>query len=330
MMLSPVDEGLSRRTRRAHDRFSEFIKGPTTSQPQHTSTAFPEPQPTSTMSGKKRGKQKATAPELESPDIPTTSAIPAPAPRKRRKTITNSVPDIPTGTVSSARPTLDPSESISTQSHDRNSRLSRRRAGPSTTTLPATLDLPPKSRKVILRVTEPESALDQLLQQLSKPLPSPSTALGKKANALFSKLGERSKKVAVLAKKRAELRQNGWYLPLDRNRERRREPPEEPERPAGTWDAILKAIEVAYRSEPLYLGVTRQICEVIRARTELSIYGPVTQGRLVRGPAKTKGSRKQRDDPEIARRKKLAKETLDMIIDQWKRIVLASISRTPE
>jgi helicase SWR1 len=75
----------------------------------------------------------------------------------------------------------------------------------------------------------------------------------------------------------------------------------------------------------MYLAVTKHICDAIKARAELSLYGQVVQGRLVRGTAKAKGSKKQRDDPETAWRKKLAKETLELVVDQWKRVVLASV-----
>jgi len=326
MILSSADEGLSRRTRRAHNKFSEFIKGSSASQPQHASAAFSEPPPTSTMSSKRREKQKATAVELEPSDVPTTSAISAPAPRKRRKTIANSVPDGLTGTVASTQPTLDLSESISAQSRDRITRSSRRRAGPSTAALPATPDLPPKSRKIILRVTQPESALDQLFQKSSEPLPSSSVSLDGKSDVLLSKLEARAKATAALAEKRADFRRKGWYLPLDRNGERRRGLPKEPERLVDTWDVILKVIEAAYRPEPLYLAVTKRICEAMKTRAEPSPYGQVTQGRLVRGVVKVKASKKQKDDPETARRKKLAKVTAELVVDQWKRVVLVSVT----
>jgi len=325
MIISSVDEGLSRRTRRAHNQFSEFIKGSSTSQSQHATAAPSEPLPTPTISNKNRGKQKATVAELESPDAPTTGVISTLTPRKKRKTLTILVPGTPTEPVSSVQPTLDPSDSISAQSHDRMTRSSRRRSDPSKTTLLVTHDLPPKSRKVILRVTQPESALDQLLRTLSQPLPSTLTDLDGKTGASFSKLEARVKAAAVLAERRSEFRRNGWYLPLDRNRERRRGPPEEPERPVDTWDIILKAIEATYRPDAMHLAVTKQICEAIKVRSEPSL---VTQGRLMRGTGRAKGSRKQRDDPETASRKKLAKETVDLVIDQWKRIILVSLVRS--
>jgi hypothetical protein len=326
MILSSVDEGLSRRTRRAHNQFSEFIKGPSTSQPQHTSTAFPEPPPTSPISSKRRGKQKATAAELESLDTPTTGVISTPSPRKKRRTITISIPGTSTETISPAHPNLNPSKRIPAQDHDRITRSSRSRAGPSAAGLPATHDLPPRSRKVILRVTEPEDALDQLLQRTSEPFPTSSIGPGGKLDDSLSKLEARVKAAAALAEKRAEFRRNGWYLPLDRNGERRRGPPEEPERPANAWDAILKAIEAAYRPDTPYLAVTRQICEAMKVRADPSLYGQATQGRLTRGMAKAKGSKKQRDDPETAWRKRLAKETVDLVVDQWKRVVLVSVT----
>jgi hypothetical protein len=303
MILSSTDDGLSRRTRRAHNQFSEFIKGPSTSQPQRTSTVLLEPPPAPTISNKvsnkKRGKQKATAAELEPSDALTISTASAPAPRKRRKTITNSATNTLTETISSTQPILDPSESTTVQSRRQTTRSSRRHAG-STTIVPTPPGPPSKPRKVILRVTQPEDALDRLLQDSSEPL---------------------------LVEKRAEFRRNGWYLPLDRNGERRREPPEEPGRSVGTWDVILKGVEAAYRPAPLYLAVTGKICEAIKARAELSIHGQVTQGRLVRGTAKGKGPKKQRDDPETVWRKKLAKVTLELVVDQWKRVVLVSVVR---
>ena len=325
MILSSAEEGLSRRTRRAHNQFSDFIKGSSASQPQHTSSALSEPPPTSTTSSKRRGKQKATTVELEPADVPTTSAISAPAPRKRRKTIMSSVPDGPTGTVSATQPTPDISESISTRGRDRITRSSRRRAGPSTAILPATPDLPPRSRKVVLRVTEPESTLDQLLQKSSEPLPTSSIGLDGKLDVLLSKLEARAKAAATLAEKRADFRRKGWYLPLDHNKQRRREPPEEPERPVDTWDVILKVIQAAYRPEPLYLAVTKRICEAVKARTDPSPHGQAAQGRLVRWVAKNKASKKQKDDPETTRRKKLAKVTAELVVDQWKRVVLVGV-----
>ena len=328
MILSSVDESLSRRTRRAHNELTEFIKGPSTSSlPRHKSAVFLEPQPTSTMSTKKRGKQKATAPELESADLPTASPASAPAPRKRRKTTTNSVPKVPTDTVSSVQPTLDPSESIPTQGPHRIVRSSRRRAGPSTIVLPAMPDLPSRSRKVFLRVTQSEGTLDRLLQSSSEPLPSSFVGLDGKSGLLLSKLEAHAKMAAALAEKRAEFRRKDWYLPLDRNGERRREPPEEPERLNATWDVILKAVEVTYRPDPLYLATTRRICEAIKTRAGQGLYGQSTQGRLARGTIKGKGSKKQRDDPETAWRKRLAKATAELVVDQWKRVVLASVVR---
>ena len=324
MILSSVDEGLSRRTRRAHNQFSEFIKSAGTPQPRRTFGVFPEPPPTPTMSSKRRGKQKATAAELEFADLPTTSAVSAPAPRKRRKTITNTIPNAPTDTIPSFQPTLDPSKSISAQDHDRTVRSSRRRAGSPITTLPTAPELPSRSRKVILRVTKSESMLDRILQNSSEPLPS-FVGLDEKVSASLSKLEDHVKAATALAEKRAEFRRKDWYLPLDRNGERRREPPEEPERLVDTWDVILKAVTAVYRPEPQYLAVTKQICTVIKARIEQSIYGPVAQGRLVRGTVKGKGSKRQRDDPETAWRKKLAKETVELVVDQWKRVVLASV-----
>lgn len=326
MILSSVDEGLSRRTRRAHNQVSEFIKSPITSQPRRTSAIFSEPPPTSTMSSKRRGKQKATAAELESTDSPTTGVVSAPAPRKRRKTIMNSVPDAPTDTIS-VQPTLEPSQSIPVQGHHRTVRSSRGRAGPSTTTLPAVPNLPSRSRKVILRVTQPESTLDRFLQTFLEPLPSSFSGLDGKSGLSLSKLEGLAQSVALLAEKRAEFRRKGWYLPLDRDGKRRREPPEELERPVNTWDFILKAVEVGYRPNPLYLRVTKQICEAIKARAEMSLYGQVTQSRLARGTVKGKGLKKQRDDPETAWRKRLAKATVDLVVNQWKRVVLASILR---
>jgi hypothetical protein len=178
----------------------------------------------------------------------------------------------------------------------------------------------------MLRVTQPEDALEQLLQRSQEPFPSSftSTGLDHKKGVTISKLQAHAKAAALLAEKRAEFRRNGWYLPLDRNKERRRGPPEEPERRVDTWDFVLKAVETAYRPEPLYIAVTRKICEAVRARAELSLYGQITQSRLMRGTAKTKGSKKQKDDPETAWRKKLAKATAELVIDQWKRVVLAS------
>jgi len=328
MILSSVDEGLSRRTRRAHNRFSEFIKGSSTSQPQHTSGTFPESPPTSPISSKRRGKQKATAAEPEPLDAPTTSVISVPAPRKKRKTFTISIPGGSTETISPAQPIPDPPEGISAQDHDRVTRSSRSRAGPSTTSLPIAPGLPPRSRKVILRVLEPEDALDQLLQRTSEPFPTPSIRLDGEMSASLAKLEARAKAAAALAEQRAEFRRNNRYLPLDHNGERKRGPPEEPERPTGTWDIILKAIEETYRPGALHLTVTRQICEAMKARADPSLYGQATQGRLTRGTAKPKGSKKQRDDPETAWRKKLAKETADLVVDQWKRVVLVSVACT--
>jgi len=322
MILSSFDEGLSRRTRRAHNQFSEFIKGSSTSQP--------EPSPTSPISSKRRGKQKATAAESESFDAPTTSVTSAPAPRKRRKTLTISIPGASTETISPAQPTLDPSESISAQDHDRITRSSRTRAGPSTAGLPLTRDLPPRSRKVVLRVTEPEDALDQLLQRSSEPFPTSFIGLDGKMGASLFKLEERAKAAAALAETRTEFRRKGWYLPLDHNRERRRGPPDEPERSVDTWDTILKAIEAAYRPDALHLAVTGRICEAMKVRADPSPHGQATQGRPTRGTAKAKGSKKQRDDPETAWRKKLAKETADLVVDQWKRVVLVSVACASE
>ena len=328
MILSSVDEGLSRRTRRAHNRFSEFIKGSSTSQPQHTSATFPESPPTSPISSKRRGKQKATAAEPESLNAPTTSVISVPAPRKKRKTFTISIPGGSAETISPTQPIPDPPERISAQDHDRVTRLSRSRAHPSTTGLPVAPSLPPRSRKVILRVLEPEDALDQLLQRTSEPLPTPSIVLDGKIGASFSKLEARAKAAAALAERRAEFRRSDCYLPLNCSGERRRGPPDEPERHGDTWDIILKAIEEAYRPGALHLTVTRQICEAMKARADLSLYGQATQGRLTRGTAKAKGSKKQRDDPETAWRKKLAKEAVDLVVDQWKRVVLVSVAGT--
>lgn len=327
MIISSADDALSRRTRRAHNQFSEFIKGPSTSQLQRTHAAFPETPSTSKTPGKKRGKQKTTAAELESFDAPDTSVIPPPAPRKRRKTVTASTSDVITETIPSAQPTLDLSKNIPARGRGRTTRSSRCRPGPSTTAPPATLDLPPKYRKVILRVTQPENALEQLLQRSQDPRLSMLTSRDGKNNAVISKLQARAKVAADLAEKRAELCRSGWYLPLDRNGERRREPPEEPERGVSAWDVVLKAIEAAYRPEPPYIVVTRRIHEAVRARTELGHCGQVTQSRLMRGTARTKGSKKQRDDPETIRCKKLAKATLELVVDQWKRVVLASIIR---
>jgi len=154
--------------------------------------------------------------------------------------------------------------------------------------------------------------------------PSFPVTLDDKVDASISKLRARVKAVTALAEKRSELLRNGRYLPLDRNGKRRLEPPDEPERRVDTWDVILKAVEVAYRSEPLHLPVTRPICEAISARAEQSTHGQVTQGQLVRGTGKAKGSKRQKDDPETARRKKLAKATVQLVIDQWKRVVLVS------
>jgi hypothetical protein len=324
MLLSSANEGLSRRTRRAQNQRFEFIKGSSTSQLQPTHVAFPESPPISEVSSKKRGKQKTAAAELESVDASTTNTIPPPAPRKRRKTATDSAPDDTTETVPSVQPALDPSESISAQNHGRTTRSSRRKLGPSTTALPAASDLLPKPRRVTLLVTHPENAVEQLLQRSQDPLPSP---LDVHPDPAASELRARAKTASVMAEKRAELRQSSCYLPLDRNKERRRGPPDEPERHVDTWDVILKAIEIAYRPEPRYIAVTRDICEAVRTRTELSLYGQATQSRLMRGTAKTKGSKKQRDDPDTTRRKKLAKATVELVIDHWKRVVLASVIR---
>jgi len=324
MILSSAGEGLSRRTRRAHNQFSEFIKGSSTSQPQHTPTISFGPLPPSTASDKRRGKQKAIVPELESPDLPATSAVSVPAPRKRRKAIADSASGAPTETTP-AQPTLNPSESISARSHHRNTWSYRCRAGPSTATLPATADPPPRSRKVTLRVTRPERVLDRFLRKSLEPFLSSFISLDGKTDVSLPKLEAHAKATAALAERRAEFRRNGWYLPMDRHGERGRGPPEEPERLAGTWDVILKAVEVTYRPDPLYLPVTKQICDGIKAREELSLCARATHGRLVRGTAKVKGSKKLRDDPETAWRKKLAKETVELVIDQWKRVVLASI-----
>ena len=325
MTISSANEGLSRRTRRAHTQFSEFIKGSSTSQLQQTQAVIPESPSISKSPLKKRGKKNITAAELESIDASAVSAIPPPAPRKSRKTITTSAPDGVTETIPAVQPTLEPSESISTQSHGRTTRLSRRRSGSSTTALPVTLDLPRKSRKVILLVTQPENALDQLLQRAQEPLPSSFTSTDGKRNSTVSKLQAHAKAASVLAETRAELRRCSAYLPLDRNKERRRGPPDEPKRRGDTWDVILKAVEAAYRTEPLHIAVTRRICEAVRARAELNLYGQVTQSRLMRGTAKTKATKKQRDDPETAWRKKLAKATAELVVDQWKRVVLASV-----
>jgi len=329
MILSSAGEGLSRRTRRAHNQFSEFIKGPNASQPQYTSTVSFEQLPMSTISDKKRGKQKATAAELESSDhVSTTNAVSVPAPRKMRKAITDSVSDASTEAIS-VQPTLDPPESISTRSHHhRNTWSYRRRPGPFTPTLPATAGPPPKSRKVILRVKRPESVLDRFLRKSLEPFLSSFISLDGKTDVSLPKLEAQAKAMAVLAEKRAEFRRNGWYLPLDRDGERRRGQPEEPERSVDTWDVILKAVEVAYRPDPLHLAVTKHICGGIRARVVLSLYGQVTQGRPVRGTAKAKGTKKPRDDPETAWRKKLAKVTVELVVEQWKRVVLVSASYT--
>ena len=324
MILSSAGEALSRRTRRAHNQFSEFIKGPGASQAQHTSAVSFEPLPTSTISDKKRGKQKATAAELESSDLPTTSVVSVHTPRKRRKAIADSVSDIPTETTP-VQLTPDHPESISTRSHHRNTWSYRRRGGSSTTTPPVTTGPPPKSRKVILRVTRPESVLDRFLRKSLEPFLSSFISLDGKTDVSLSKLEAQAKATAVLAEKRAKFSRNGWYLPLDRNGERKRGPPEEPERWVNTWDAILKAVEVAYRPDPPHLAVTKHICEGIRARTESSLYGQVAQGRPVRGPAKAKGSKKPRDDPETAWRKQLAKVTVELVVEQWKRVVLVSV-----
>lgn len=238
---------------------------------------------------------------------------------------TNSAPDDITETIPSAQPAADPSTSISAQSHDRTTRSSRRHPGPPTTVLPATLDLPPKSRKVILRVTQPENVLDKVLQSSQETLPSSFISSNHRNNVTISKLQAHAKAAAVLAEKRTELCRKGWYIPLDRDGERTRGPPEEPERRGDTWDVILKAIELAYRPEPLYIAITRQVCEAVRARAKLGLYDQVAQGRLMRGTAKTKGSKKQRDDPETSRRKELAKVTAELVVEQWKRVVLASV-----
>ena len=327
MIISSANEGLSRRTRRAHNQFSEFIKGSSASQVQRTHADFSGSPSTSKASNKKRGKQGTAAAELETFDAPAANAIATPVPRKRRKAATNPVPQDTTKTIPSAEPTLDPSESISAQSHDRTTRSSRRLLGPSTAPLPAAPDLPPKPRKVILRVTQPESALDQLLKRSQEPLPPLPTGLNHKKVAVISELRAHAEAAAVLAGKRAELQRGGWYLPLDRNGERRRGPPEEPERRGDTWDVILKAVEAVYRPEPLHIAVTRRVCEAVRARTELSLCGQVAQSRLMRGTIKAKGPKKQKDDPETARLKELAKATVDLVINQWKRVVLASVIR---
>ena len=326
MILSSAGEDLSRRTRRAHNQFSKFIKGSGTSRSQHTSAGSFEPPPTSTISDKRRGKQKATAAELESSDLPTASAISVPVPRKRRKAIAGSVSDA-LSEPTPVQPTVDPSESISTRSHHRNTWSYRHRTGPSTAFLPSTTGPPSRSRKVILRVTKPESILDRLLRKSLEPFLSSFISLDGKTDVSLSKLETQAKVTAVLAEKRAGFRRNGWYLPLDRNGERKRGPPEEPERAVGTWDTILRAIEVAYRPDPMHLAVTKQIREGITTRAELNTLGPVAQGRLARGMTKAKGSRKPRDDPETAWRKKLAKETAGLVVDQWKRVVLASALR---
>ena len=323
MILSSVDEGLSRRTRRAHSQVSEFIKGSSTPRPPKMSTSFSELSPTSQIPSKRKGKQRATAAELESPDVP--SAISASTPRKRRKTITISIPGASAETISPSQPTLHPSGNISAQYHDRTTRSSRRHSGPSVTALPTTQSLSPKPRKVILRVLEPESALDQLLQSLSEPLPPPRIGLNSETSALVSKFEARIKAVSALAEKRAEFRRKGWYLPLDHNEERRQGPPEEPERLVGTWDVILRAVEAAYQPVIPRLAVTKQICHGLEARTEPTLCEQVTPGRPTRGTPKTKGSKKQKDDPETAWRKKLAKATLGLVVDHWKRVVLVSI-----
>jgi len=324
MILSSAGEALSRRTRRAHNKFSEFIKGPGTSQHQYTSSIPVEPPPTPTISDKRRGKQKATAAELETSDLPTPGVVSVPTPRKRRKAIADSVSDAPAETTS-VQPTPDHPESISARSHHRNTWSYRRRTDPSIATLPATAGPPPKSRKVILRVTRPESVLDRFLRKSLEPFLSSFISLDGKTDVSLSKLEAHAKATAVLAEKRAVFRRNSWYLPLDRNGERRRGPPEEPERSVDTWDIIVKAIEVAYRPDPPHLAVTKHICEGITARTELNLYGQVTQGRPVRRTAKAKGSKKPRDDPETAWRKKLAKVTVELVIEQWKRVVLVSV-----
>ena len=324
MILSSAEEGLSRRTRRAHNQFSEFIKGPSTSQLQISRVASPEPPPAPKMSGKKRGKQKAPAAELEPLDAPITSVHP-PTTRKRRKTIMNSIPNDIAETGPSAKPAFGSPKSVPAQSHDRTARPSRRRTGLSKTTPLTAPDLPPRPRRVVLRVTEPEDALDQLLQKSSEPIPSLSVKLDSETEASISKFQAHAKAAAALAEKRADFRRRNWYLPLDRNGERRRGPPDEPQQQVGAWDVILKAVEVAYRPEPLHLAVTKRICEAIRARAEPCLYQHVTQGRPARGVAKPKGSKKQRDDPETVQRKKLAKVTVDLVIDQWKRVVLVSV-----
>lgn len=329
MIISSTDEGPSRRTRRAHNKFSEFMQGPSTSQLQRTRAASSESPLISKAPSKKRGKQQTTTAELDTLDAPVTRATSPPAPRKRRKTAASFAPDDTAETIAPAKFTLDHPESISAQSHGRTTRSSRRRHGSSTTTLPATLHLPPKPRKVILRVTQPENALDQLLQRSQEPLSYSLTSLGGKykSDPAISRLQAHALEAAALTEKRAELRRSGRYLPLDRNGERKRGPPEEPERRVGTWDVILKAIEAAYRPEPLHIAVTRHICEAVRAKAELSLYGQTTQSRLMRGTAKTKGSKKQRDDPETTMQKKLAKAIAELVIDQWKRVVLASVIR---
>ena len=327
MILSSTGEGPSRRTRRAHSQFSQFIKGPSASQPQHASAVSLGLPPTPTAPGKGGGKQKATAAEPETSDLLATGAVSAPVPRKRRKAVTNPIPETSTEMSPPVKPTPDPSESISAQSHHRTTRSSRRRAGPSTTTLPTTPDPHSRSRKVILRVTQPENALDRFLEQSSEPFLPPTVGLDGKTNASLLELEAHAKAASILAEKRAEFRRKGWYLPLDRNGERKRGPPEEPERFVNTWDIILEAVGMAYRPNPSHLAVTKQICEAVKARAEVSLCGKVTQGRLVRGTAKAKGSKKQRDSPETALRKKLARETVDVVVDQWKRVVLVGVMR---
>ena len=327
MTLSSAGEGLSRRTRRAHNQFSEFIKGSSTSRLQGVHAPPLESPSTAKVSSKKREKQKAITVELESPNAPVVvNAITPPASRKRRKTVTSSTPETPSETIPPAQPTFVPSKTIPAQSHDRSARSSRRRAEPPPPVLPATIVLPPKTRRVVLRVTTPEGALEQLLKRSSEPLPPSFKSLDDKTGASISDLQARVTAASALAEKKAMFSRNGWYLPLDRYGERERGPPKEPERHVGTWDVILKAIEVAYPSERLYLTVTRQICGALRVREELNLCGKVTQGRPVRGAAKTKGLKKQIDDPETARRKRLAKATVELVIDQWKRVVMAGVA----
>ena len=319
--MSSANEGLSRRTRRAHTQRFEFIKGSSTPQLHHTRAALPESTPTSKVPDKKRGKQKTTAAKLESLDASATCAVPSPAPRKRRKAVTDSVPRNIAETIPSAQPILDPSESLSTQSLGRTTRSSRRRVGSSTTDPPATPQLPSGPRRIILKVMQPENAVEQLLQRSQQLLPP---ELEDNKNPALSEVRARMKVAAVLAEKRAELCRNNSYLPLDRNKERRRGPPDEPGRPVDTWDVILKAVEATYRPEPSHIAVTRRICDAVKARAELCPDEQVMQSRPMRGTAKTKVSKKQTDDPETSRCKKLAKVTVELVIHQWKRVVLVS------